>query len=1497
VRVYENTSDAQLGEMYAIETDLFFYAKGDPGNGIADITANADDTLTITMTDGTTYTTKAMRGEKGDKGEKGDTGTSIVSFEATGQTDVSVVYTVTFSDDTTQEVAVPKGPQGDTGLTGNGIASTTLNNDYTLTVNYTDGTSYTTPSIRGAQGVQGVSVIGFTQTGETETNTVYNLVFSDGRTQSVAIPKGAKGDKGDTGNTGAQGAQGPKGDTVTATDYTLYNVQGSDSQGAMSQDATTKAISAQTGYYTCGAAADKADKVAAVENGNLYKRTLGGHFKVKMTNKNTAASGVTLKIGSETAAPLLYNGEAVSASNSWEENEVISVYYDGTYYQASNAMGGGSAVGKKVINPTATNRAITTNGSTIGAVISTKTTNLCYAKYAVNEGDVVMISGTGGNLARLWAIADASENILSKCEVINATEEYLVLVMPAGAKWIVLNNDGNKYPDYKWYYAKAGSVGAHEMQTEAYLYGDLRTLIVGQTYKLNEAVKTADNQLFRMTKEINPANNTDEVAIGDLKVYGSGSNSATYKALKAVGAYNGIETDGLYTIGKPSVVTITVDSSSLSIEEDADITVTIGDDTQTITVPAAASETKDADIAALIKTAFTSVPGWNLTDNENGTLTLKCNTGGKNTIVFTSNVGDTGLVITSSAINGNAVLNQFSNGSWSSVTVANYIADTEMWESIGLDDLLQYTEQNSQMSYIKLDRNVRSVWFNRKNENNILFKNIKFEKGKTYHITIKSYGSIGTKGGTLYINSGIGRIPFKEEGTNNAIAISNLSVLANPYICTITPEASYNNCNLTLWISGNNQSECVEIETTVSWSESAVSLYDKVSYDEGSESKKSLISVTKTAAAYTRGFYVYANYYTSIALFGSLANASDNTIYSTDYLDCKDAVKVSTKLLISKATQLRGNLGLVFYDSDKNPIKDTPTPYCVYNSSSYGSTARIDIDVPQNAAFFRNTVWEQGESYTLYYKSSQESAMEQKEGLNSLSAKVEQKTFGREVGLYNLTGTKSTGYISGSNYVTSSSNYGYWYDVTFYAGKRIKLKSGSYNLFFSSQILTTNTPIGEYALGDGYVSASTSAVSSVVIPSPSESGGKVYCWICTYANSLTQSYRLYSIVDSVPNRIEYITEDAVYSQDKVIFKARYRNDSTTNVGFLHFSDLHGDHAAMMELQDYISHRANMIDAIIETGDTVRQSSVDWKPKIQNDALFVLGNHDAGYYTHVRSDEIGREACYNYYFAPYLSAWKAGEEGGIHMGERQYAMYWYKDFQNVRLIGLDCMHFMGRDNITENDQETWFEETLNDAKENNLKVMVACHFGLDDCDGRYAKWDESTHKWKYNYINDSTDNNGGILMNPNTGRPVPFHWYGVDRIVWDKNKFTMRMQQECDGYPIGTNRFGDILSNWVADGGVCIAWIGGHVHQNLAYYPSRYPNILCIHVANAGSMIDAPGEFKRNNGVHVRLMANLYYINGDYLNIIRIGDNIQSGNLIPASWMSINYKTGGVAACY
>lgn len=62
------------------------------GRGIANTVLNADYTLTITYTDGTSYTTPSIRGEKGEKGEKGDPGAHSVSVSPTGTSTNEVNY-------------------------------------------------------------------------------------------------------------------------------------------------------------------------------------------------------------------------------------------------------------------------------------------------------------------------------------------------------------------------------------------------------------------------------------------------------------------------------------------------------------------------------------------------------------------------------------------------------------------------------------------------------------------------------------------------------------------------------------------------------------------------------------------------------------------------------------------------------------------------------------------------------------------------------------------------------------------------------------------------------------------------------------------------------------------------------------------------------------------------------------------------------------------------------------------------------------------------------------------------------------------------------------------------------------------------------------------------------------------------------------------------------------------------------------------------------------
>ena len=188
---------------------------GATGNGIASTILNNDYTLTIQFTDGTSYTTPSIRGKIGPTGSRG-----------------------------------PQGLTGETGATGNGIASTVLNDDFTLTVHFTDGTSYTTPSIRGATGPQGkqgekgetgsgFKVLGYYATESALSAAVTNPAAGDAYGIGTSDPydiyiwdgvnhewvnngvlQGAQGIQGEPGVPGIQGPAGKDGKTpVKGTDY------------------------------------------------------------------------------------------------------------------------------------------------------------------------------------------------------------------------------------------------------------------------------------------------------------------------------------------------------------------------------------------------------------------------------------------------------------------------------------------------------------------------------------------------------------------------------------------------------------------------------------------------------------------------------------------------------------------------------------------------------------------------------------------------------------------------------------------------------------------------------------------------------------------------------------------------------------------------------------------------------------------------------------------------------------------------------------------------------------------------------------------------------------------------------------------------------------------------------------------------------------------------------------------------------------------------------
>ena len=134
----------------------------------------------FTYEDFTAEQLESLKGPKGDTGQTGATG-------ATGP----------------QGPEGPTGPQGPAGADGKGILSTNFNADDTLTLTFTDNTTFTTPSLKGATGATGPQ-----------------------GPQGVQGETGATGPQGQTGATGAAGAAGSDGDDGITPIVTVTSITG-----------------------------------------------------------------------------------------------------------------------------------------------------------------------------------------------------------------------------------------------------------------------------------------------------------------------------------------------------------------------------------------------------------------------------------------------------------------------------------------------------------------------------------------------------------------------------------------------------------------------------------------------------------------------------------------------------------------------------------------------------------------------------------------------------------------------------------------------------------------------------------------------------------------------------------------------------------------------------------------------------------------------------------------------------------------------------------------------------------------------------------------------------------------------------------------------------------------------------------------------------------------------------------------------------------------------
>ncbi|TKS56821.1 hypothetical protein FCN74_07285, partial [Mesohalobacter halotolerans] len=221
---------------------------GEDGVGITSTTDNNDGTFTLNFSDGSSFTTTDLTGPQGATGQDGQDGVGITSTTDNGDG----TFTLNFSDGSTFTTADltgeqgptgpagPTGPQGPMGNPGNdgqdgadgqdgvGITSTTDNGDGTFTLNFSDGSSFTTTDLTGPQGAtgqDGQDGVGITSTTDNNDGT-FTLNFSDGSTfttsdltgpQGATGPTGPQGPIGNPGNDGVDGQDGEDGVGITST--------------------------------------------------------------------------------------------------------------------------------------------------------------------------------------------------------------------------------------------------------------------------------------------------------------------------------------------------------------------------------------------------------------------------------------------------------------------------------------------------------------------------------------------------------------------------------------------------------------------------------------------------------------------------------------------------------------------------------------------------------------------------------------------------------------------------------------------------------------------------------------------------------------------------------------------------------------------------------------------------------------------------------------------------------------------------------------------------------------------------------------------------------------------------------------------------------------------------------------------------------------------------------------------------------------------------------
>ena len=207
--------------------------------------------------------------------------------------------------------------------------------------------------------------------------------------------------------------------------------------------------------------------------------------------------------------------------------------------------------------------------------------------------------------------------------------------------------------------------------------------------------------------------------------------------------------------------------------------------------------------------------------------------------------------------------------------------------------------------------------------------------------------------------------------------------------------------------------------------------------------------------------------------------------------------------------------------------------------------------------------------------------------------------------------------------------------------------------------------------------------------------------------------------------------------DLLIVQAKHnvRNDSEPQEPFVlvHLSDVHGDKDALARIVEWAKAHEGIFDDIIATGDLAAlefSDGLDFWEDVEGaeQILTCVGNHDVYGNLEARRayDSITVADAAEQYIEPFESSW-----GDI---DHEPGTTWYaKDYpeRGVRLIVCDCMVYLGENSNEEaQEQNSWLEETLDDALAQDLTVVLAEHLPLADESMVDCSWATFDRKFAY-----------------------------------------------------------------------------------------------------------------------------------------------------------------------